>query len=138
MFRIPLEKLGSFGAIIAAAACPVCFPKIALIGAIVGLGFLEEYEGYATRAVQVFALIALVGQVVAFQRHGNRWLLGFSVAATSLLFLAYYAIDFSPFALQVALVSVIAASVWLVVELRRRAKRDAVSEQAGCCPTTMS
>jgi hypothetical protein len=29
-----LEKLGGVGADIAAAACPVCFPKLALIGAL--------------------------------------------------------------------------------------------------------
>lgn len=137
MFRIALEKFGSVSAFIAAAACPVCFPKIALIGAIFGLGFLEQYEGYATRAVQVFALVAFVGQVVAFPRHRNWWLLGFSAVATTLLFVAYYAIDFSPFMLQFALGCVIAASVWLVVELRRSAKRNAVGEQANCCPTTI-
>ena len=138
MFRVPLEKFGSVGALIAAAACPVCFPKVALIAAIFGLGFLEQYEGYATRAVQVFALVAFVGQIVAFPRHRNGWLLGFSAAATALLFVAYYAIDFSPFVLQLGLVCVIAASVWLVVELRRCAKRKAVSEQPNCCPTTTS
>lgn len=133
--RMLLEKFGSVGAILAAAACPVCFPKIALVGALFGLGFLEQYEGYATRAVQVFALVAFAGQLVAFPRHRNWWLLGFSAAATSLLFLAYYVIDFSPFVLQAALVCVIAASVWLVVELRR-ARRKVVAEQANCCPTT--
>lgn len=138
MFRSLLEKFGSLGAILAAAACPVCFPKIALVAALFGLGFLEQYEGYATRAVQVFALVAFAGQLIAFPRHRNWWLLGFSATATSLLFVAYYAIDFSPFVLQLALVCVVAASVWLVVELRRNAKRKAISEQPNCCPTTTS
>ena len=39
-----LEKIGSFGGAIAAAACPVCFPKLALLGAIFGLGALSACE----------------------------------------------------------------------------------------------
>jgi hypothetical protein len=40
MQRAFVEKFGSIGAIIAAAACPICFPKLALIGSAVGLGVL--------------------------------------------------------------------------------------------------
>jgi hypothetical protein len=48
-----LEKIGSFGGIIAAAACPVCFPKLALIGALFGLGALGAYESQLFVAAQV-------------------------------------------------------------------------------------
>jgi len=33
-----LEKVGSIGAVIGALACPICFPKIAIVGAAIGLG----------------------------------------------------------------------------------------------------
>src|SRR5216117_287385 len=42
--KIHLEKIGSLGAVIAAAACPICFPKLALLGALFGLGALGAYE----------------------------------------------------------------------------------------------
>jgi hypothetical protein len=48
-----LERIGSFGRIIAAAACPVCFPKLALIGALFGLGALGAYESQLFVAAQV-------------------------------------------------------------------------------------
>jgi hypothetical protein len=40
-----IEKAGSIGAIIGALACPICFPKIAIIGSAIGLGVLAPFEG---------------------------------------------------------------------------------------------
>ena len=37
-----LEKSGTLGAIVSAAASPVCFPKLALVGAMLGLGVLGD------------------------------------------------------------------------------------------------
>ncbi|RCE99107.1 MerC family mercury resistance protein, partial [Escherichia coli] len=39
------DKAGAFGAVVSAAGCAACFPAIASLGAAVGLGFLQEYEG---------------------------------------------------------------------------------------------
>ena len=39
-----LENYGSFGAIAAAAICPICFPKLALLGAFFGLGALANQK----------------------------------------------------------------------------------------------
>jgi len=44
--QFKLENFGSFGAIVAAAACPICFPKLALLGAFFGLGALSKYEAF--------------------------------------------------------------------------------------------
>jgi len=46
------EKFGTVGAVLAALACPICFPKVALVGAAVGLGVFAPYEGYIALAVQ--------------------------------------------------------------------------------------
>lgn len=48
-----LDKIGSIGAVIAAAACPVCFPKLALLGALFGLGALGVYEAQLVIAAQL-------------------------------------------------------------------------------------
>ena len=108
----------------AAAACPICFPKIALIGAAVGFGALAPFEGYIAVGVQVLFVIALVGQVLAFPRHRNVLLLMFSAVTTALLFAAFYVFPSSTL-LQVALGGLVVASVWLAVESRRCATCEA-------------
>lgn len=119
------EKLGTVGAVLAAAACPICFPKIALIGAAAGLGVLAPFEGFIAIGVQALFALALVGHVIAFPRHRNRWILALAIAATLMLFIAYYAISSSAL-LQVALGCLVVASIWLAVELRRCASCEAV------------
>ena len=121
MDRSIFEKFGTVGAVVAAAACPICFPKVALVGAAVGLGAFAPFEGYIAIGVQVLFVLAFLGQILAYPRHRNRWLLGFSAVTTVLLFVAYYVLP-SSILLQVSLAGLVAASVWLVVESRRCAK----------------
>ena len=121
MDRTLVEKFGTIGAIIAAAACPICFPKIALIGAAVGLGAFAPFEGYIAVGVQALFILALIGQVLAYPRHRNVWLVSLSVVTTVLLFLAYYVFSSSTL-LQVSLLGLAIASVWLIVEIKRCAK----------------
>ena len=121
MTRPSLEKLGTFGAVLAALACPICFPKLAIIGVALGLGVFAPFEGYVVLAVQALFVVVFVGQWVAFRRHRNRWLLSLSAAVTLLVFIGYYVVP-SAILLQIALAGLAAASVWLVVELRRCAK----------------
>ena len=124
-----LEKFGTVGAVIAAAACPICFPKIALIGAAVGLGVFAPYEGYIAIAVQVLFVVAFVGQILTFSRHRNAWLLLLSGAATVLVFIAYYVLG-SSLVLEIALVCLVIASVWQMIELKRCAKCESRQKQA--------
>jgi len=126
MTQPPLEKVGTSGAILAALACPICFPKLALIGAALGLGVFAPYEGYVALAVQALFVVAFAGQWLAFRRHRNRWLLVLSGVATLLLFVGFYVFP-SAVLLQIALAGLAAASVWLVVESRRCAKCAVVS-----------
>ena len=103
---------------LAALACPVCFPKLALIGAALGFGVLAPFEGVTAFAVQGLFVVAWVGQVIAFRRHRNRWLLAFSTVATLLLFGGFYVIP-STIMLQSALAGLGIASVWLIIAMRR-------------------
>jgi len=130
MTRPSFEKFGSFGAVLAALACPICFPKLALVGAALGLSVLAPYEGYVAVAVQALFVVAFVGQWLTFQRHRNRWLLSLSGIATLLLFVGYYVFP-SAVLLQMALLGLAAASVWLVVELRRCARCATTASSGG-------
>ena len=85
-----LEKFGSAGAVIAAAACPVCFPKLALIGAFFGLGALGAYEYQLLVAAQVLVAVAVAGSALAYLRHRNRRLLGAAVLSGMAVFAGLY------------------------------------------------
>ena len=124
MQRRFLEKEGSTGAIIGALACPICFPKIAIVGSAIGLGVLAPFEGYVAKGVQALFLIAFIGQLVAFRQLRNRWLLGMSLLTTLLLFSGYYVVP-SSLLLQLSLCGLVISSIWLVIEQRRRAGYEA-------------
>ena len=117
MPRLSLEKLGTGGALLAALACPVCFPKFALIGAALGLGVLAPFEGYTALAVQGLFVVAWLGHVIAFRRHRNRVLLAFATIVTLLLFVGSYVYP-SAILLQSALLGLVVASGWLILSLR--------------------
>ena len=129
MNRTFIEKFGSAGAVIAALACPICFPKVALIGAALGLGIFAPYEKYIALAVQALFVLALAGQGFAYRTHRNKWLLSFSIGTTALMFVAYYVIP-SSILLQVSLGCLVVASVWQVIESRRCAKCAAEAPSA--------
>lgn len=124
MQRTFVEKFGFLGALIAAAACPICFPKLALVGSAIGLGVLAPFESYVAIVVQILFIVALVGQVFAYRQHRNGWLLALAVFTTLLLFTGYYVVP-SSLLLQLSLVGLAISSVWLVVEQRRCAKCEA-------------
>jgi len=105
------ESLGPAGAIVAAAACPVCFPKLAAIGALFGLGVLAPFETYFLWGAQFLVLLTLGIQVLAYRRHRNRKLLSAVAAPTVLFFLALYAMP-SEILAYVALAGIAAATAW--------------------------
>jgi mercuric ion transport protein len=117
-----LEKSGTTGAVIAALACPICFPKLAVIGAALGLGVFAPYERYIALAVQALFVLAFAGQVAAYRVHRSRWLLAFAAATTATLFVGYYIVSSSAL-LQASLAGLLVSSIWHIVEMKRCSKR---------------
>ena len=85
-----LEKSGGIGAIVAAAACPVCFPKLALLGALFGLSALGAYESQLFLITQALVVVAAIGHVLSFLRHRKAWLLGGALASATAVFAGLY------------------------------------------------
>jgi hypothetical protein len=88
--KTPLDKLGSFGALIAAAACPICFPKLALVGAFIGLGGLAAYEAQFFIAAQVLVLVAVASHGIAHRRSPRPWRLGLALSGAAAFFAGIY------------------------------------------------
>jgi hypothetical protein len=86
-----LDKAGSVGAVVAAAACPVCFPKLALIGALFGLGALGAYEWQLFLATQALVVVAVIGHALSYLRHRNRRILVAAIASAVAVFVGLYA-----------------------------------------------
>jgi mercuric ion transport protein len=116
-----LEKFGSFGTIVAAAACPVCFPKLALLGALFGLGALKQYETIFFYGAHVLIVLALVGHIVSYKRVQNRSLFALAVISALLFFTSLYVVG-SEILSYVSLIGLVAATIWMIFENRRCAR----------------
>ena len=115
---IKMEKFGSFGAIVAAAACPICFPKLALVGAIFGFGFLIEYEVVFVYLAQILVIVALVGHIMSYKRLQQKYLLTLASISTILFFVSLYVLV-SEILAYVALAGLVIATIWVTIESRK-------------------
>ena len=113
-----LDKIGSVGALLSAAACPACFPLFAIVGSALGLGALRPFEGYAMYAMQAFVLLALLGNIIAYRAHRRRGPLLLGVLSPLLVFFAYH-VMFSPPLIYVGLFGLLGAAVWNFIENKR-------------------
>jgi mercuric ion transport protein len=65
---------GTIGAIIAAMSCTACFPALASLASVLGLGFLSQFEGISIRYIlPLFALVGLIANVIGGLRRRG-WL----------------------------------------------------------------
>lgn len=67
------DKAGALGTVVSAMGCAVCFPALASLGAAIGLGFLQQYEGlFISWLLPLFAALALVANALGWLRH-RQW-----------------------------------------------------------------
>lgn len=129
-----LDKLGSVGAVAAAAACPICFPKLALVGALLGLGGLGAYEGQLFITAQALVVLAMAGHALSYRQHRRRWLLALGIVSGSAVFLGLYVFRSEWFAYAGLGGLVIASTADLWTRLRRRAPAASALESVITCP----
>jgi mercuric ion transport protein len=105
-----VEKTATVGALLTAAACPACFPMLAVVGTALGLGIFRAFEGWVFIVFQTLVVLALVGTVLSFLRHRRLIPLIVGLSGPLLIFLALY-FGFNQFLLYLGLFGLIAASV---------------------------
>ena len=132
--KISMMKTGTTGALLAAILCPICFPKLALVGALLGLGVLAPYEGWFAAAAQVFLVIALAGHVVAYRRHQNRWTVALAGVGVALVLGSLWLFYVEPL-VYLGLAVVVAATIWSALVLRRCGSCIANAEVRTCGPS---
>lgn len=115
-----LDKVGSFGSILTAAACPACFPLLASLGTAVGLGALSAYEGQIFLATKILVALAVVGHILAYRSHHSLTLVILGVGGGVLFFVGMYLLGMEA-VIYLGLLAMVAASVGdLVRQLRLR------------------
>src|SRR5882724_353662 len=85
-----LDRIGSLGALLAAVACPACFPLFAAVGAALGFGALARFEGFIFYLLQAFAVISLIGLAVAYRQHRRLAPLLLGAVSVAALGFAFY------------------------------------------------
>jgi len=116
-----LDKLGSAGALIAAAACPICFPKLALIGSLIGLGAFGAYEAQLFVAAKLLVIVAVCGHVLAYRQHRKVWLLAVALAGGAAFFVGLYVVgsEWVSYAGFAGLVAASGVNLWSRLHLGR-------------------
>lgn len=113
-----IEKVGSIGSFIAALACLACFPILAVVGASLGLGVLQPFEGVVFLVFRILVLLALVGNVLVYLNHKSLLPLSVGVASPLAIFFAIY-IHWNPIVLYTGLTGLLASSVLNYMANRR-------------------
>lgn len=68
------DKAGALGGIVSAMGCGMCFPAIASLGAALGMGFLQEWEGlFVNQLLPLFAWVALGANALGWFSHRQWW-----------------------------------------------------------------
>lgn len=126
-----VEKFGTVGALLAAVACPACFPILAVVGTALGLGIFHPFEGWVFVAFQVLVFIALVGNIFSFFCHRRVFPLILGVASPALIFFVLY-VWFNQPLLYLGLLGLAAASVFNYIASRQSVR--CIAKSIITCP----
>lgn len=118
--KFRLERFGTIGTLAAAILCPICFPKLALIGAALGLGALAPFEGWFVAATHVFLVMAVIGHFVAFRQHQVPWIPALAAMGAAAVPVALWLVYVEP-VVYLGLFAVVVATVGSVFALRETA-----------------
>lgn len=113
-----LDKVGGFGSLITAAACPGCFPHLAALGALFGLGAFGTYEREIFLATKILVALAIAGHVLAYRAHRRLLLLIVGAGGGVLFFLGMYLFQSERVTYAGLMAMLLASAVDLLLKLR--------------------
>lgn len=116
--------VGALGAIFAMLASPCCFPLVAPLSNLLGLGSIPVLRANSSVFIQVMTALSLTGQFVAYRQHRNRLPLFISALGAGLVVIAFYG-SYHVALIYCALILLTLSGVWNVMISRR--------SDTGCC-----
>ncbi|UQX12741.1 organomercurial transporter MerC [Candidatus Mycobacterium methanotrophicum] len=66
------DTVGVVGTVVSTMACAMCFPAVGAIGAVIGLGFLSQWEDLFIDVLPLFAALVLVANGLGWFTH-RQW-----------------------------------------------------------------
>jgi mercuric ion transport protein len=110
------DKTGVFGTLVAAMGCASCFPALGSLGAVLGMGFLAQYEGiFINTLLPLFAVIALGANLFAFISHKVWYRTLFGIAGPAMVLLTLYPLwsySWSTYLLYTGLLLMLVVALW--------------------------
>lgn len=128
-----LDKIGFFGAVLAAAMAPCCFPLLGVIGTALGLGAMERFAPQLQYAVQILVVVAWVGAFVAYREHRLFPPLALASIGTVLCFVHYH-LYFSEPLIYAAFAALITSGIWNTILRMKKSPKEPVLESTITCP----
>jgi hypothetical protein len=116
-----MEKIGTIGTVLAATACPACFPMLAVASTALGFGIFRPFERWVFTVFQVLVVVAMLGDILSFFCHRRALPLIIGLAGPLLIFFALY-VRFNQLLLYLGLFGLVAASVLNCVANRQCAR----------------
>lgn len=113
-----LDKAGSFGALLSAMACPVCFPLFSVLGSILGVGVLFPFEEKTIVYIfMFFVVVALIGNLISYFHHRKLLPLLIGVSGTLSVFYGIF-FSYNKLFLYAGVIALLTAAVLNYVESR--------------------
>ena len=106
-----LDRIGSIGALLAAAAAPCCFPLFAAVAAASGLTVFGRFETTVLYIFQGFALVAILGLALNYPKHRRFGPLALGILSGLALAYVFYC-SWNVELLYAGLFGIVIASVW--------------------------
>lgn len=110
-------RSGAPGTLLTAAACPICFPTLAFIGAMAGFGALAEYEFYFYIVFQVLALVTFADVILSNRKHRDSKILILASISIVLFFFSLY-FFVNEYLSYIALAGLVVSVAWQFIETR--------------------
>jgi mercuric ion transport protein len=106
-----LDKLAPLGVVGAAASCSACFPALAGIGSVLGLGVLASYEREALMVMQIFIGLSMLFAYLSFRRTGYKPSFIISLLSGGMMFFSWYVL-YHPAIFYLGMLGLVGAAFW--------------------------
>lgn len=90
MNKISIDKIGIIGLFLTAIVSPCCFPLLAFVASVLGLGSFELFGSWTMLVFQAMVLVSIIGLIISYFKHRCLYPLLIAIPSGLLIFYGYY------------------------------------------------